>query len=126
MATTDDNELEETFAAIEKRFGTEGHPVRRQGSNIPQPLRIPTGSFMLDFATLGGIPMGRSTMLLGSKHSGKTMMSAKIAGYAQRMFPDQRVVWIDIEKSFEPVWLLSWVAIPINYMYPKQIQAKWR
>ena len=107
MATTDEsNELEETFAAIEKRYGSPGHKVRTTGSGIRQPARISTGSFVLDFALLGGIPAGRITGLIGNKGSGKSMIAAKIAGYCQRMerYEGQRVVWIDAEKAFDPTW----------------------
>ena len=100
----DNNELEVTFAEIEKRYGTIGYPIRRRGGNIVQPVRIPTGAFVLDFALLGGIPMGKVTHLIGNKHSGKSMLASKIMGYAQRQMPDRKCVLIDIEKGFEPIW----------------------
>lgn len=99
-----DNELKETFAAVEKRYGAQGHRVVRNGRSVPQPYRLSTGCFMLDFALLGGIPSGRISMVLGSKHSGKSMISCKIIGNVQKQFPDQRAVYIDVEKTFDPVW----------------------
>lgn len=101
---TSKSELEETFASIEKQYGTEGHPIRRKANRIPQPMRIPTGVFVLDLALLGGIPSSRISDVVGMKHSGKTMISTMIAGNAQRLFPDQKVVWVDTEHQFDPVW----------------------
>lgn len=100
----DDSELQQTFATIQKRYGTEKHNIVRAGDHRYQPERISTGSFILDLALLGGIPMGCITQLLGSRHSGKSMIAYKIAGYAQRQYPDKIVTLIDVENSFDPVW----------------------
>jgi recombination protein RecA len=98
------SELDETFAKIQKRYGTSSYPIVRKGDNSYQPERIPTGSFVLDMALLGGIPMGKITQLLGNRHSGKSMMAYKVMGYAQRKYPEQTTVLIDVENSFDPVW----------------------
>lgn len=47
--------------------------------------RIPTGITALDFASGGGIPVGRTTMVYGKKSSGKTSLCAKIISNAQRL-----------------------------------------
>lgn len=47
--------------------------------------RIPTGITALDFATGGGIPVGRMTMIYGKKSAGKTSLCAKIIANAQRL-----------------------------------------
>jgi len=99
-----DSEIDATFDTIQKRYGTEKHEVVRKGGSLKQPSRIPTGAFVLDFALLGGIPEGRITQLIGSKHSGKSMMASKIIGYVQRKHPDMVAVLIDVENSFDPVW----------------------
>lgn len=95
------SELDETIEAIHKRFGTN---TAVRGSAVEQPERISTGSFMLDFATLGGIPHNRISMFLGERHSGKSTMADKVAGNAQRQYPDQQVVKIDIEGTHDSVW----------------------
>jgi len=87
-------EIDGTIAEIRKRFGD---ATLTQASSIQQPERIPTGVFMLDFATLGGIPRNRITKLTGNKHAGKSMLSDKIIASTQRLYPDERVVKIDIE-----------------------------
>lgn len=93
-------DLRETLGAIDKRFG----PVVALGNSKPQPVRISTGSFMLDFCLLGGIPQGRITRLLGHKHAGKTLLADKIISSAQRQFPEQRVVKFDLEGTHDAVW----------------------
>lgn len=93
-------ELSSTLAEIEKRYGR----VITPGSSATQPLRIPTGAFMLDFCTLGGIPAGRISKLVGNKHAGKSTMSDKIIASAQNLWPDQRVVKMDMEGTHESVW----------------------
>jgi recombination protein RecA len=95
------SEIEGTLKGIRSKFGDN---AAVKGSAIHQPERISTGSFMLDFATLGGVPHNRITMLIGERHSGKSTMSLKIAGNAQRQYPNQRVVFVDIEGTFDAVW----------------------
>ena len=47
--------------------------------------RIQTGIFTLDYATGGGIPIGRTTEIVGKRSSGKSSLLAKIVANAQRM-----------------------------------------
>lgn len=96
----DKDELKGTLAEIEKRYGK----VVTRGSESLQPLRISTGSFMLDFCTLGGISTGRISKLVGNKHAGKSTVADKIIASAQRQWPDQRVVKLDMEGTHESVW----------------------
>jgi recombination protein RecA len=86
---------------VQKRFGTQSVSV---ASDIPQPRRISTGSFILDFALLGGIPESRATMIVGEKHGGKSMLATKIAANAQRMYPHKTPVYIDVEGTFDATW----------------------
>lgn len=95
------NELQETFKEVEKRYG-EG--VVSLASSVTQPDRISTGPFTLDFALLGGIPHNRVSMVVGERHSGKSTLACMIAASAQRMYPDQTPVYLDIESTFDPVW----------------------
>ena len=98
---TKQGEFAETLAQVEKRYG---HQAVRKAFEVKQPERISTGSFMLDFALLGGIPVGRISMVIGNKSSGKSMIANKIIANAQRKWPDKTPVLIDVEKTFEPRW----------------------
>lgn len=94
-------ELPDMIKEIGSRYGA--HVVTNANETV-QPLRISTGVFLLDFCLLGGIPVSRGTMLLGRKHSGKTTLACLIAANAQLTFPEQRVVVMDIEGTFDTVW----------------------
>lgn len=96
-----DDELVQTIKEIRKQFGDN---YIGQGNSIEQPIRIPTGAFILDYLTLGGIPTNRASMVVGERHAGKSMIAAKIAANAQKVFPDKRVVWADVEGAYDPVW----------------------
>ena len=96
-----DSELDETLKAIQKRYGE--HTVML-GSRVPQPDRISTGVFTLDFALLGGIPHNRTSMFVGERHSGKSMMASLVAANVQRAYPDHTPVVLDVEGTFEGTW----------------------
>lgn len=95
------SELGSVMTAISKQYGSH---IVREATHVIQPARIPTGVFLIDFCLLGGIPVSRGTMLIGKKHSGKTTLASLIASNAQRMFPDKRVVVVDVEGTFDIIW----------------------
>lgn len=97
---TDKAELPAVLGQIEKRFGKVATP----GSEILQPERIPTGIFMFDMATLGGVPYNRIVHVVGHRSAGKSTAADIITANAQAMFPDQRAVKIDTEGTHESVW----------------------
>lgn len=103
-AVKEEGELGPLLKELDKRYGV---GVVRKGAEILQPERIPTGVFLLDYALLGGIPVSRGTMLLGHKHSGKTTTGCKIVGNCQRMFPDQKVAYVDVEGTLDIEWAKS-------------------
>jgi len=94
-------ELGPLLKEMDKRYGV---GVVKKGTDIVQPIRIPTDIFLLDYCLLGGIPASRGTMLLGHKHSGKTTVACKIGASAQRVFPDHKVAFVDIEGTLDTVW----------------------
>lgn len=47
--------------------------------------RIPTGIFLVDYATGGGIPVGRMVSFYGKRSAGKTSLAAKVIANAQRL-----------------------------------------
>jgi recombination protein RecA len=95
------NELAAVLADIRKN---KGENSVLPASQIPIANHIPTGSFILDFALLGGIPEGFPTMIYGLESSGKTTILKKVVGCFQRKHPDKQVVWIDSEGMFDPQW----------------------
>jgi RecA/RadA recombinase len=70
--------------------------------------RIPTGIFLVDYATGGGIPVGRMTSFYGKRSAGKTSIVAKTVASAQRLcrscygeviFEDQEVKIPTVERG---------------------------
>lgn len=80
-------ELEKTIAGINKKFGenavTIGFPRNDDGS-IRTIERIPTGSFTLDVALGGGLPLGRFIEISGAYSSTKTTQCLHIIAEAQK------------------------------------------
>lgn len=94
-------ELDKLIASIRKEKGANSV---LKSSQLRQPFRIRTGSFLLDYCTLGGIPHNRTTMFHGKKHSGKSSMADKVISWAQRTMPDQQVCKIDTEGTHDDTW----------------------
>jgi recombination protein RecA len=94
-------ELNAVLDAIRKKHGNN---TVLNGSQITQPYRIPTGIFLFDYATMGGIPHNRVTMFDGAKHSGKTTGSLRCIKGAQLSLPDQKAALIDVEGTYDSTW----------------------
>jgi len=74
------------------------------GNTLPPARHIPTGSFLLDLATMGGIPERQATMLYGYESSGKTAVLMRNIAEFQRKYPKQVAVLIDAEHMYDPLW----------------------
>ena len=94
-------ELEEVFLTQRGKYGATSV---RTAAEVNQPLRIPTGIFMLDFALCGGFPFNRASMIAGRKHAGKSMLASMLTVGAQQLMPEHTVVVVDAEGTFESVW----------------------
>ncbi|KKK61038.1 hypothetical protein LCGC14_3018310, partial [marine sediment metagenome] len=62
------------------------------------PLEIPAVDIMLG----GGIPLGRTTILIGEPSSGKTLLAQLVIASAQRR--GGRAMFFDIERTYDPEW----------------------
>lgn len=94
-------EMEKVLAAIRKRNGDQSVVT---GADVKQPFRIPTGIFLFDYATCGGIPYNRVTQFDGAKHSGKTTGAMRCIKGAQESLPGQKAVLADIEGTYDATW----------------------
>jgi len=81
-----------------------GEGMADQGAVVQQLDRIPTGIFPLDLATGGGLIMGRINIVYGPESSNKSNICMKAAANAQALIPDKKVVWVDAEGTYDPVW----------------------
>lgn len=94
------------LAAILKQIRKDkGEQVVIAGSAQPHVSRLPTGVFEFDHATGGGFPEGRYSIVYGPESSGKTNICYCAAAEAQRRpAPCNKVVWVDLEGTFDPDW----------------------
>ena len=99
-AASEASEFDAMLAKIEKQHGE----VITNARKLPVANHIPTGSFMVDYALLGGIPDGYNTMLYGYESSGKTMLAKKTVAGFHRKYRDKQAVWIDAEGLFDSDW----------------------
>lgn len=62
------------------------------------------GSIALDFCLYGGIHPGRFVELSGPEGSGKSTLAFMAGGVYQRTHPDESVLLVDMEGTFDPTW----------------------
>lgn len=74
------------------------------GVDFQEVQKIPFSSCRLNYMTYGGIPVGRIAEFYGADGSGKTTTAIDVAGNAQRMFLDKKVLFVDIEHTFDSCW----------------------
>lgn len=82
-----------------------GEKTFQLGGAIPSVTRLPTGLFELDLALGGGIPKGRLTVLWGPPGSNKTNVSVRAMKSHLLIEPDKKVVFMDLEGTFDPDWV---------------------
>lgn len=107
------NELNDTIAVARTKYGATSV---RTAAEVNQPLRIPTGIFILDFALCGGLPFNRASMFAGKRHSGKSMLGSMAIVGAQRAMPNKRCVVIDAEGTFESTWAAK-LGVDLDRLY---------
>lgn len=91
----DPSQLDKTIAKIKETYGDVVH----RGSERPKLSRIPFDSLELNYATGGGIPIGRFSHLYGGFSSGKSLTCWNVIKNAQQL--GLTCVYYDIEKQFE-------------------------
>ena len=96
------SKLDKALAQITKEYGS---GVIMSLSDKPNAgiKAIPTGAPTLDIALgVGGFPLGRIVEIYGPQASGKTTLTLHVVANAQKMFPDKRAVFIDVEHALDP------------------------
>lgn len=66
--------------------------------------RIPSGIFVLDLLLGGGLPLWKFNIIFGKESSGKTTQSLRFMGQFQKLYPKMKLLYIDIEHSFDKIW----------------------
>jgi len=71
--------------------------------------RIPTGIFIMDCLTGGGIPVSRVTEFYGAKSSTKSSNVLRIIGNFLKLHPRSRALLADIEGSYTNSWAMNFI-----------------
>ncbi len=100
MTASNDQNLKQVLADIEKQFGKGS--IMRLGDNEKREIDvIPSGSIALDVALgIGGYPKGRIIEIYGPESSGKTTFALHAIAEAQKL--GGKVAFIDAENSLDP------------------------
>ena len=77
---------------------------------------LPSGILAVDYATYGGLPMGRIHEFGGEQHAGKTLLSLAFVASAQRIYPDRKAVFVDAESRFDAKWAAK-IGVDIDKLY---------
>lgn len=93
--------LEEVMRDVNKKFKSD---VCKQGLKFDDVTRIPFSSPRLNYMTYGGIPVGRIIEFAGEEGGGKTTTALDLVAHAQKMFPDKRVLYVDVERTLDAEW----------------------
>lgn len=95
------SQLDTVISKLNKQFKTGEIKIGVEFSEIE---KIPFKSFRLNYMTHGGIPVGRLCEFSGSDGSGKTTTSLDIVAQAQKKYADRKVVFCDVESTFDTNW----------------------
>ena len=94
-------DLSSVVKQLNKSFKVGNIQLGVEYQDIP---KIPFSSPRLNYMTYGGIPVGRIAEFSGADGSGKTTTALDLSGQAQKMFPDKKVLYCDIEHTFDSNW----------------------
>lgn len=111
MTPVDPSKAATVLAAIEKKFGAGTLVTGDQYTAVP---RISTGSIELDYATGGGIPIGRWTRLWGGYSSGKSLTCWQTIREAQKL--GLGCVYYNAEKQFDPAFTAA-VGVDVSKLH---------
>lgn len=89
--------IEDIMAKLDKK--TRDRVTAASDRNIE---KLELASIGLNKALLGGVGMGRQTLVWGNKSAGKSSMCLQSIGMAQKQ--GKMCAWIDSESSFDPEW----------------------
>jgi recombination protein RecA len=95
------SELSQVMNQFQKVHGSNAFS---KASDMQQFLHIPTDIFTLDLGLLGGVAKSLITMPYGWESCGKTYICMKTIAQAQRLLPEQKVVLVEPEGTYDPVW----------------------
>lgn len=112
MADNKENKIEDYKKLLLKMFGKDSDVL----VDDPEKIHIEkfsTGSYLLDRDLKGGYPKGTLIELFGGNSSGKTSTCIHAVAEHQKKYPNETILWVDLEKVFDPVYFKN-IGININ------------
>jgi len=88
-----------------------------KGSESPDITVIPSGSFVFDYLTNGGVPTNRITVFQGDKSSGKSTMLLRIIAMFLKMNPDKLAALVDYEHTYDKRWAYNFLGKDVDRIY---------
>lgn len=88
---------------ISSSFGKKSGLYIEDPANIVM-TKFPTGSLAFDADLKGGWSKGTLIEIYGPSGSGKTTICIHGVAEHQKEYPDEPVLWVDLEKVFDPVY----------------------
>jgi len=70
-------------------------------------VKFQTGSLALDIYLDGGIPKGKMFEAFGKNQSGKSSLCLEAAGKFQETYPEEHILFLDLEDTFTPEYALN-------------------
>lgn len=95
------SKLDEVVSAINKEAKSN---LVGKGTPAYDYERIPFTSPRLNYMTFGGLPKGKLIEFYGENHGGKTTTALDVVANHQQKYPDEAVVYVDAENTFDRVW----------------------
>ena len=74
--------------------------------------RFSTGSYLLDRDMKGGWVKGTMIEIYGAEASSKTTLCIHAVAEHQKKYPDEVILWVDLEKVFDPIYFST---IGVNF-----------
>lgn len=111
------DKLSEYRGFIDKMFGKNSGILVTDPSSIVIE-KFPTGSYLLDRDLKGGWAKGTMIEIFGAESSGKTSTAIHAVAEHQKKYPDEPILWVDLEKVFDPTYFET---IGINIKDPNFI-----
>ena len=93
--------LDSVIKDLNKKFKTN---LINEGLVFEKISRIPFSSPRLNYMMYGGLPVGRIIEFAGEEGGGKTTTALDVVANAQRLFPDKKVAYVDVERTLDPEW----------------------
>ena len=91
--------LDSVIKDLNKKFKTN---LINEGLVFEKISRVPFSSPRLNYMLYGGLPVGRIIEFAGEEGGGKTTTALDVVANAQRLIPDKKVAYVDVERTSTP------------------------